>query len=161
MDFVRWGMQRAQPRFQLDKLMIEAENLVKFEVGDGNATGHAEGKANGSIYRLDISEIDHPDARLIASAPELLDACESVMDAIAGHTDWHPDPEVDNDSWNEDAHIEITLTVADCRMLKRALAKAKGGRIGEKCRRELEMFRALESFVDQANAESIHPEPKS
>ena len=67
-------------------------------------------------------------AQLIAAAPELLEACESVMDAIAGHTDWHPDHEVDDDSWNEDAHIEITLTVADCRMLKRALAKVKGGK---------------------------------
>lgn len=53
-----------------------------------------------------------------------LDACEQVMDAIAGHTDWHPDPHVDTPDWNEDAHIEVTLTVRDCRMLKRVLSEA-------------------------------------
>ena len=46
-----------------------------------------------------------------------------IMEAIAGHTEWHPDPEVDTPDWNEDAHIEVTLTVADCRMLKAVLVR--------------------------------------
>lgn len=55
---------------------------------------------------------------------EAIKACKRVMMAIAGHTEWHPSPEIDQDNWNEDAHIEVTLTVADCRAIKRALEKA-------------------------------------
>jgi hypothetical protein len=62
-----------------------------------------------------------------------LDACESVMNAIDGHTCWSPDPEVDNDTWNADAHVEVTLTVKDCRLLKRALSES--GRILVKLKR--------------------------
>lgn len=57
-----------------------------------------------------------------ARAPsDAVEACERIMDAIAGHTDWHPQPHVDTRDWNEDAHIEVTITVADCRALKRVL----------------------------------------
>jgi len=61
----------------------------------------------------------------LGKCPSLaLAACERVMDAIAGHTDWHPSPEVDTPDWNEDAHIDVTLTVKDCRALKLALSEA-------------------------------------
>lgn len=56
-------------------------------------------------------------------------ACERVMDAIVGHTMWNPSRVVDSPDWNEDAHIEVTLTVGDCRALKRALMEA--GRLEE------------------------------
>lgn len=55
---------------------------------------------------------------------EAVAACETIMDAIAGHTDWHPSPHVDEDNWNEEAHVEPTITVADCRALKEVLRKA-------------------------------------
>lgn len=73
-----------------------------------------------------LERIMDANARLIAAAPELLSTCETIMGAIAGHTDWHPDPEVDDAGWNPDYHIEITLTVADCRLLKSAITRATG-----------------------------------
>lgn len=66
-------------------------------------------------------------AHLIAAAPDMFGVCESLMSAIDGHAEWSPDPVVDHDYWNEDAHIEVTLTVRECRALKSALSKAKGG----------------------------------
>lgn len=34
MDFVRWGMRGAQPRFQAEKgIMVDAKDLLQFEVG--------------------------------------------------------------------------------------------------------------------------------
>jgi len=62
MSFRRWGMGSAQPCFYADGLRRDIGVLVKYE----------------RHYRDDISEIDHPDARLIAAAPELLDVVKSV-----------------------------------------------------------------------------------
>ena len=49
-----------------------------------------------------------------------------IMDAIDGHAEWSPHPEVDNDTWNPDAHIEITLTVDDCRRINKTLDFLRG-----------------------------------
>lgn len=59
MDFVRWGMGNARPRFQMDGVMRRAEEFV-------DDVDH-----NGEFF-----EIRHPDARLIAAAPELLELVE-------------------------------------------------------------------------------------
>lgn len=75
MGFKRWGMRGAQPQFQPGgRGLVDASELVEFAVGDRNVRGVEEAKANTSVYRLDISGIDCADARLIAAAPELLDA---------------------------------------------------------------------------------------
>lgn len=58
-----------------------------------------------------------------------VDACERIMDAINGHTDWSPDYHVDEPNWNPQAHIEPTITVADCRALKAVLIE--NGRMDE------------------------------
>lgn len=64
MDFTRWGMTGARPRFQVDGLMCNAETLSKVVEGRGH---HAE------WYQT----IEHPDAEFIAHAradiPFLLD----------------------------------------------------------------------------------------
>lgn len=65
MDFVRQGMQSAQPRFQVNGLMIPAVDLVKYEVA----------------YRKDITGVDHPDARLIALAPEMFEYIRRLANA--------------------------------------------------------------------------------
>lgn len=84
MDFVRWGMQGAQPRFQPARFgMVDAKDLIQFEVGDQSVRGIDAAKADTSVYRLDVRGIDAPDARLIAAAPELLDALDAQAREIA------------------------------------------------------------------------------
>jgi hypothetical protein len=64
MDFVRWGMAGASPRFQ-----------VRGEDGFGVMTRIDEGLAvKEREYRGDIERIEHPDATLIAGAPEMISA---------------------------------------------------------------------------------------
>ena len=63
-------------------------------------------------------------AEILNEKDEAISACEKIMDAIAGHSDWHPSPYVDEDNWNEEAHVEPTITVADCRAIKEVLRKA-------------------------------------
>lgn len=91
MDFERWGMRGAQPRFQpRGKGMVKAASLLKFQVGDGTATGMEEAKADEGVYRYDIVAIDNPDARRIAHVPAMEEALlaavelEAVVDSIFG-----------------------------------------------------------------------------
>lgn len=78
MDFARMGMRGAQPRFQEKGVMIGASELCTFEVGEMGIVGMQSARSNPSIYRYDISGIDHPDARLIAAAPDLLEFARAV-----------------------------------------------------------------------------------
>lgn len=66
MDFVRHGMQKGQPRFATWK-GDERENMGGIMV---------------PAAKLDLPA--HPDARLIAAAPELLAACEAALAYIPG-----------------------------------------------------------------------------
>ena len=53
---------------------------------------------------------------------DLYSLLETVMDAIITDADgWHPNPEVDQDNWNEDAMMGIQLTIKECRKIKEAL----------------------------------------
>lgn len=73
MDFVRKGLNGAQPRFQPNRKrgMIKASDLLQFEVGDRSIVGEATARKDGSVYRYDVRGIDCPNARLIALAPLL------------------------------------------------------------------------------------------
>jgi hypothetical protein len=71
MQFGRWGMNSAQPIFQDRAVMRPAVEFLKFEVGNPEVTGFEAAQDDPSVYRYDIRDIDHPDARLIAAAPEL------------------------------------------------------------------------------------------
>jgi len=83
MDFDRWKMNGAIPRFQVrfqdtnNGIMYKAEALARYAVAP-EVVGVQN--LNGEVYRKDIVEIAHPDARLIAAAPDLLDACQAVLD---------------------------------------------------------------------------------
>jgi hypothetical protein len=71
MDFVRWGMQSAQPRFS-----------------DRNGERRGGIMEDGST--LDLSK--NPDARLIAAAPDLLEACQAVHDWLGSEDGYHALP---------------------------------------------------------------------
>lgn len=82
MDFVRKGMNGAQPRFQPTTGMVKSDELLMFEVGDRSVRGIKEAESDGSVYRYDVRGIDCADARLIAAAPELLDVVKRLQVAI-------------------------------------------------------------------------------
>lgn len=71
LDFKRWGMGGATPRFRVDGLMRTAVEVSAPQPGREH---HAE------WWRI----INHPDASLIAAAPDLLDALKAVLDFEAG-----------------------------------------------------------------------------
>ncbi|WP_244434343.1 hypothetical protein [Agrobacterium tumefaciens] len=85
MDFVRWGMKGAQPRFQPERGgMVDAKDLLQFEVGDRDIVGMDAAKKDGSVYRYDVRGIDCPDARYIAAVnpaaiSELISTLESLQ----------------------------------------------------------------------------------
>lgn len=80
MDFTRWGMRGAQPRFQPGKgIMVDAKDLLQFEVGNQSVVGVDAAKKDPSVYRLDVRGIQCADARLIAAAPDLLEALRGVV----------------------------------------------------------------------------------
>lgn len=80
MSFCRWGMQNAQPMFQQNCILEPASDLARFVVGNPNIQGADAAKQDDSVYRYDIREIDHPDAHLIATAPELAEMLEQLAE---------------------------------------------------------------------------------
>ncbi len=83
MGFRRYGMNGAQPTFCVGSVMKPAAELVQFAVGDESVRGFKNADGDASVYRYDISGIDHPDARLIAAAPDLLESGQDVLALIA------------------------------------------------------------------------------
>ena len=83
MGFKRWGFRGAQPQFQpADRGLVDASKLFTFQVGDRDVRGVEAARANSSVYRLDIDGIDCADARLIAAAPELLEALKVAINLL-------------------------------------------------------------------------------
>lgn len=69
MSFERWGMQRATPLFRADGVMEKAVAFGAIEPG----------REHHDWHRL----LDHPDAHLIAAAPDLLEALEGMTEYCA------------------------------------------------------------------------------
>lgn len=71
MDFVRWGMGGAIPRFNVDytgglNIMTKADEM---------ATIIPERRHHANWFQT----ISHPDAQLIAAAPDLLEALQEIL----------------------------------------------------------------------------------
>lgn len=73
LDFIRWGMGGAAVRFRED---AEGMNIMHHCQKSGVVAKGREHHA--SWFKL----IDHPDANLIASAPDLLAACKAALKLI-------------------------------------------------------------------------------
>lgn len=77
MDFTRYGMQSAQPRFRVGNILHDAAELT---VVDPERDHHK------NWHRL----LEHPDARLIAAAPDLLAACINALDQLKDVDEHYP-----------------------------------------------------------------------
>jgi hypothetical protein len=65
---------RPRMRFQSDHRMVDAEDLALYEV-----VGYQRAeKDDQRLYRRDFAGIDHPDAKLIALAPDMAEAIEGL-----------------------------------------------------------------------------------
>lgn len=67
MDFVRWGMSGAQPRFLDAKKTLLTEASTYAEVVEGR-----------EHHKAWFQTLSHPDARLIAASPCLFKACKEI-----------------------------------------------------------------------------------
>jgi hypothetical protein len=100
MDFVRWGMGGARPRFlkpseHIGMLMTDAEEFAV----------HVEGREHHADW---FQSLDHPDAHLIAAAPDLYEAAKHAV------MEWR-------------LHGQLTDS---CRVLERAIETAEGRGVG-------------------------------
>ena len=79
MDFVRWGMQSARPRFLTENFwMQDADDLAVFEV-----CREAKRRNDPRVYRGDIVGFRHPDADFIANARQDVDDLLAVVYAVS------------------------------------------------------------------------------
>jgi hypothetical protein len=82
MDFVRWGMQQAVPRFAVDGLMRNADSLVTYEVAP-----EATSRKDPRVYRADIAGIRHPDAEFIAASRADVDWLVAEVERLRAEND--------------------------------------------------------------------------
>lgn len=69
MDFTRWGMQSAGPRFPDAAMMMQdARTRVTFEVGRRGVVGQKAAELDPSVYRYDVTGVSHPVAEHIVAA---------------------------------------------------------------------------------------------
>ncbi|MGP9488912.1 ead/Ea22-like family protein [Glutamicibacter sp. BW80] len=99
MDFERWGMQGAVPRFlDDDSLMMEtAKDLMVYEVARNQNLPDDTPRNHPKVYRADVVDVRHPNARFMAAAnPEtvlalitrLEQAEENLESALEANKRW-------------------------------------------------------------------------
>lgn len=69
MDFERWGMQGAIPRFLDDEslMMQTAKNRLVFEVARNQGLPDGTPRSHPKVYRADVVDVMHPNAKFIAT----------------------------------------------------------------------------------------------
>ena len=63
-------------------------------------------------------------ALLISASPDLLEAVKPIAEELTNRE--HSAEYLACDNWNPEAHIEITVTIAEARRIYKAIAKAEG-----------------------------------
>ena len=118
MGFRRSGMQSAEPVFRVGGRMAPASEFVRFDV-DRSVMGKAAADLAPSVYRQDFSEIDHPDAHLIVSAPALYEALETAAawfdEYAASHAAKETDDGREKAKRNEERASACRATLAQAR----------------------------------------------
>jgi hypothetical protein len=96
MDFTRWGMHGARPRFNVDNFMQDADTMVEWEV-----CKDATRADDPRLYRHDVTAIKHPDATFIATFdPVLVERLLTRITELEGKCvcgPWHPDGPLEED----------------------------------------------------------------
>lgn len=83
MDFERWGMQQAIPRFlDDDSLMMQtAKDLLVFEVARNQGLPDDTPSSDPRVYRQEVVDVRHPNAKFMAAAnPEVVLALLSRLE---------------------------------------------------------------------------------
>lgn len=107
MDFARWGMDGAAPRFNSKAAGDDFNIMERAEVFGAVAPGRAH---HASWFK----NLSHPDALLIAAAPDLLAALIELRATVKGEC-----PSLLNEDSGGSAHLDT--------MIDEAIAKATGG----------------------------------
>lgn len=76
MDFVRYGMDSAAPRFRSDLCIMERSDALATPM---------KGQEHHKHFNMTIA---HPDAHLIAAAPEMYEMLESISKWIQNSDEW-------------------------------------------------------------------------
>lgn len=109
LDFKRWGMSSAIARFRTD---AHGPNTLQ------KATDFARPIPGREHHSSWLQAVDHPDAHLIAAAPDLLAACEAAL-RIMEQTNRVTVPPFAK-------FITVDFASEDVAALRAAIAKAKG-----------------------------------
>jgi hypothetical protein len=94
MDFTRWGMQSATPRFGRDLMMYDAHEDVVYEVAPT-----ATRRNDPRVYRADITGIRHPDAEFLAASRQDVDDLLAIIAQVRTAAEsWIDDMEAEGEA---------------------------------------------------------------
>lgn len=113
MDFARWGMDHAVPRFR--DTSVDGMNLMDRLCDKPEWIAPEPGREHHKSWHQLVT---HPDARLIASAPDLLEALTNLM------RNFPTDFDMKAAGWDG---MDIEKACAAHDMARAAIAKATGG----------------------------------